>query len=332
MEQIASLTKVVMLALLASVSQGVTTYDTGAGIVYRLGMTQDVTLERGTTNFNYLEYLIVAKHPGFPNKRSLVQFENLPGSCPTEEIQSAKMYLHYEYAHKASWYSVTQAPFIPRYLQVHLVKKSWNEAQATSTWRLSNTKWSSAWLGLDGTDAEAAPQQGTVTIFPERPKGFIEFDVTNAVKSWSGGVANNGLVIRATNELNLGRDIRFASNAMSDSSKHAYVLVRCASVVEKNVNPHPSSRTLSHGSLNNPSAMPDQTSSPSNRKAVKPTELPQIHDNVYQKSLVVFILGLTFLVGSVCVLALLGVCVYFRIIPVRFLYRQITPGPESHNY
>lgn len=120
-------------------------------------------------------------------------------------------------------------PFIPRYLEVHLVKKAWNEAQATRTQRLTGVSWSSAWLGLDGTDAEESPQPGRVTMFPYRPAKFVEFDITDAMKSWRNGVANNGLVIRATNELERGRSIRFASNGMSDSSKHAYVLVRCAS-------------------------------------------------------------------------------------------------------
>ena len=224
-----SLVKLVMIALLASSSEGVKMYYTGEGIEYRLDVTQDVTLERGSTNFNYLQYLIVAKHPGWPNKRSLVQFEDLPSTCHASHIYSAKMYLYYEYAHKASSYSVREVPFIPRYLKTYLVKKPWIEYQTTSTWRLSGIRWSSAWLGLDGTDAEATPQWGTVTISSDSRKGFVEFDVTNAVKSWSVGVPNNGLVIRATNELDRGRDIRFASNALSDSSKHAYIQVRCLS-------------------------------------------------------------------------------------------------------
>ena len=87
--------------------------------------------------------------------------------------------------------------------------------------------WSSPWLSLDGTDADAAPQCGTVVIFPVRPGSFVEFDVTNAVKSWAAGVPNHGLLIRATNELERGRDIRFASNAMRDRSQHAFILVRC---------------------------------------------------------------------------------------------------------
>ncbi|KAJ7365166.1 hypothetical protein OS493_007816 [Desmophyllum pertusum] len=193
-----------------------------------LEWVQDVSLERPTTNYNSLPYLLVSKHPQYPNKRSLVQFENLPSDCPSSKIHSAKMYLYYVYAHKASWHPITMTPFIPRYMQLYLVKKSWNEAQATSIKRLSSINWSTLYLGLDGIDAEACPEPGIVTIFPFRPKNnFVEFDVTNAVKRWKDGLPNHGLLIRAKNELEAGRGIRFASNAMSDSSKHAFVLVLC---------------------------------------------------------------------------------------------------------
>ena len=227
MEQSAVSVMALLMAVLVPVPvRGVMTFDTGAGKVHKLSVTQDVTLERGSRNFNSLKYLIVSKHPGYPNKRSLVQFENLPSSCPSSNVISAKMYLYYEYSHKASFMSIRSVPFILRYLRVHLVKKPWVESQATSTMCRRGVSWFSPWLALDGRDAEATPQQGIVTIFPYRPQGFVEFDVTNAVKAWSRGVPNNGLVIRATNEFSPGRDTRFASNA-NTASKHAFVLVRC---------------------------------------------------------------------------------------------------------
>lgn len=95
-----------------------TTWKTGRGTVYMLRVTQDVSLERATRNYNWLPYLMVSKHPDFPNKRSLVQFENVPRSCPSSKILSAKMYLYYVYAHKPSWHSIHKTPFVPRYLQV----------------------------------------------------------------------------------------------------------------------------------------------------------------------------------------------------------------------
>lgn len=218
-----------MMALIAPAAQGVSKYDTGAGNLYTLKVVQDVALESSRRNYNYLRYLLVSKHPQYPNKRSLVQFEDLPSTCPSNKIKHAKMYLYYVYAHKASWHSIRRTPFIPRYLEVHLVKKYWKEREATQRKRLSRAYWSAPWLALDGRDAQVRPQECTpVTIFPLRPAGFVEFDITNAVKSWSGGVPNYGLVVRATNELEPGRGIRFASNAYRQRNKHAFVRVLCS--------------------------------------------------------------------------------------------------------
>ena len=226
MKQILSIVVVIFAVLLFTpTSQG---YNSGAGMVHTLNVEQDVCLETSNTNYNSLQWLIVARHPGYPNKRSLIQFDNLPNSCSAAQIRSAKMYLYYVYAHKPSWHSITTTPFIPRYLEARVVKKYWKEAEATSMYRYRHYIWSSQWLSLDGRDAEASPQRGMVTIFPNRPRGFVEFDITDAVKSWRSGTPNYGLLIRATNELATGRDIRFASKEYSDRSKHAFVRVLCA--------------------------------------------------------------------------------------------------------
>lgn len=105
------------IMVVALVAPG-TTWKTGRGTVYMLRVTQDVSLERATRNYNWLPYLMVSKHPDFPNKRTLVQFENVPRSCSSSKILSAKMYLYYVYAHKPSWHSIHKTPFVPCYLQV----------------------------------------------------------------------------------------------------------------------------------------------------------------------------------------------------------------------
>ena len=111
---------------------------------------------------------------------------------------------------------------------MHRVKRSWNQAQATSTMRDYRQRWSTEYLGLDDNDAEALPQAQTVTIFPFRPQGFVEFDITRAVLQLRCGAPNYGVVIRATNELQPGRGIRFASTVYNDKSKHPFALVLCA--------------------------------------------------------------------------------------------------------
>ena len=66
---------------------------------------------------------------------------------------------------------------------------------------------------------------GQATIYASRPRGFVEIEVTSAVKAWKSGSPNYGVVIWATNENIAGRGTRFASNADSDSSRHAYIIL-----------------------------------------------------------------------------------------------------------
>ena len=193
-----------------------------------LRVGQDVTLERGTTNFNYLKYLIVGTHPGFPLKRSLVRFQPLDvPNCDT--VWKADLYLYYAYAHKASFMSVSQVPRFPRTIVAHQVLKYWSESQATSTKRLNHIYWDQQWLNL-GSDVLAAPTSAGVTINPTTNyPGFYTIDVTSAVRNWKNGQPNFGLLLRATNEYQQGRDFRFVSNADSNAGKHAYILVTCQS-------------------------------------------------------------------------------------------------------
>ena len=55
----------------------------------------------------------------------------------------------------------------------------------------------------------------------------MEFDVTDAVKNWCNGAPNYGVLLRAENELEAGRGMRFYSNAHSDPDKHAFIHVLC---------------------------------------------------------------------------------------------------------
>ena len=58
-----------------------------------------------------------------------------------------------------------------------------------------------------------------------RPSGYIEFDITEAMRNWQYGDPNYGVLLRATNENDIGRDVRFYSNA--NKHHHAYVTVLC---------------------------------------------------------------------------------------------------------
>ena len=181
--------------------------DLGAGPVFRLETVKDVLLESGSRNYEHLDFLIVGNHPQYPKKRSLIQFEDLQKSKHLN-IKWAKMYLYFWYAHKASWHTVKQTPYISCMLQVHQVKKHWREDEATSTFRAPSKTWSEPYLALDGTDA-VQESLCAVPIHTSRPSGFVEFDVTAAVENWDRGEPNHGLLIWATNENEEGRDLRF---------------------------------------------------------------------------------------------------------------------------
>ena len=130
------------------------------------------------------------------------------------------------YSHKVSLYTVDQAPFITRTIRAHRVLKSWKEAQATRTKRDHYNNWHTEWLILNNIDATSS-YTGQATIYASRPSGFVEIEVTSAVKAWKSGSPNYGVVIWATNENVAGRDTRFASNADSNPSRHAYIILNC---------------------------------------------------------------------------------------------------------
>ena len=111
-------------------------------------------------------------------------------------------------------------------MQVHQVKKPWNESQATRDYRLSKVygtdgaeavgvPWSKPYLDLDGSDAMEHPMD-IVTIFTGRPSGYVEFDITEAALNWKAGEPNYGVVLLAVNEDVHRRDTRFYSHRHSE--------------------------------------------------------------------------------------------------------------------
>ena len=219
---IAILTLVAVLAGLANAQ-----YSCGNGIVYKEVATADTWLEEDSAN-GYQTFLIVSKHTDYSKKRTLIKFGNIESNVPsTCNITFAKMYLNYWYSHKASFYSVQQAPFLSRRLQVNQVNKDWSEAQATRDYRFSRMPWSTPDLATDGTDASAYVQD-CVPLHTGRPSGYIEFDVTVAVKNWFAGDPNYGLLVWDVTENLDGRDIRFYSREISDTNKRPFVNVFCA--------------------------------------------------------------------------------------------------------
>ena len=80
---------------------------------------------------------------------------------------------------------------------------------------------------MDGTDASPYVLD-SVSIFSGRPSGYVEFDVTVAVKNWLAGEPNYGLLIWDTTETADGRDIRFYSHEQTDTNRRPFLSVFCS--------------------------------------------------------------------------------------------------------
>ena len=212
------------VALLASVCSAVQTWDSGAGTVYKLPVIQDVFIEN-RSNKNSYGFTIVGKHPQYNKKRALYQFEQLPATCTN--IAWAKMYIYFIYAHKASWQTVQSAPYFPQTILAHQVKQEWRESEATQFLRLVGVNWNTSYVGLDNIDASPIPTD-KVAVFTSRPAGFMEFDITSAIKNWQQGQANYGVMLWSLSENRDGKDLRFASRENADPKKHAFVNVLCS--------------------------------------------------------------------------------------------------------
>ena len=89
------------------------------------------------------------------------------------------------------------------------VKKEWSETVENIVWQVG-VPWSKHFLALDGTDA-CPYVQDSVGIFTGWPAGYMEFDVTVAVKNWLAGEPNYGLLLWDTIEKVDGRDLHFYS-------------------------------------------------------------------------------------------------------------------------
>lgn len=214
------------LVLLATeYSQALLKNNFGNGILYRMNATDDVFVYNGG-NQDHFDFLIVGNHPGYPLKRTLVKFENIPYAC--KSVLWAKMYLYFWYSHKASFRSDQSVPYIPRPLQVNQIRKYWKENTATRYNSEPGVKWSVPYLGLGGSDAVASVLD-VVTVYTGRPSGYMEFDITQAAKNWRSGQPNYGVVISATNEQKFGREARFYSRERgNDWRTHPMMSVLCS--------------------------------------------------------------------------------------------------------
>ena len=184
--------------------------------------TEDVFIYN-SLNQNHFDFLIVGLHPRYPLKRSLLKFEDIPPTCNV--ILQANMYVHYWYAHKASFLSESEVPWIPRPIEARQILKSWRENEATRFKRLVNSQWNLPYMDLNDIDARSDIDD-IRTISRNTSRGFISWNVTKTAANWLAGQPNNGIVLSAQNEDVQGREIRFYSRERALSLR-PYLEVLC---------------------------------------------------------------------------------------------------------
>ena len=215
----------VLILALSDIAHSYSCTRSGSNTVCRLEAIKDVFLEN-SGNKNYHTILIAGYHPGYPIKRSLLKFEDIP-SVQCVCVRRAEMHIYYWYGHKASFQTEQEAPYIPRPLVVRQVLKSWSETEATRYNRLRNIRWSMPYLGLDGTDASSCAEDVQI-VNRTMSSGYIVWEITNIARNWRRGEANNGVILSASNENEVGRDIRFYSRERQSS--RPYMTVECSNV------------------------------------------------------------------------------------------------------
>ena len=109
--------------------------DVDDGTLYKLQVVEDVWLERSTRNYNSYQWLTIGTHLDYPKKRSLLRFEDIPIVAVQQSTMQWCISTTIIHTRPCSWHSVTQAPFITRTIQAHRVLKSWQETQATTTYK-----------------------------------------------------------------------------------------------------------------------------------------------------------------------------------------------------
>jgi len=188
--------------------------DEGYGNTHTLATVQDTFVERFGRAWDRPSFgtLIVGHVGGFDVKRILIQFENLPSSCPVNKIVWARFFMHFVTSPRVSGRPVAQQPWIDYTFNVHRIKRFWDEATTTPRYRCrscSNRNWYQPRLEL-GRDAVPEPECKKTVIRSSEPRGrLIEFDITGAMKAWASGESNYGVLVKVVREHINARDLRF---------------------------------------------------------------------------------------------------------------------------
>lgn len=169
--------------------------------------TMDVWLEGANSNKNGFDFLIVGKTGEFQKKRTLIQFD-LSEVPQGASVIEATLRVFYFASTKPGWLPNEQG--IDRTVQAHRLLVPWHEGQANSEKATNNTAWNVPYIGVDGSDALAEPEDAQLWTCEQY--NWQEFEVTDATQFWVDNPEQNyGLLIYATNDNVSGMDMRFYS-------------------------------------------------------------------------------------------------------------------------
>jgi len=188
-------------------------------ITTKIEASEDTWLETSSNQGNN-QYLIIGRHSSWPKKRSLLKFDtsDLEGS---QKIISAKMLIYYRYAHSASW--INEDP-IDRVVSVHQVLKPWDENAASETKATATVPWTEPMCGINDVDASSTAEDSQLWVALET-KQWKSFDLTALVQAWvDNPYSNHGVLLRAENEEEQGRDMRMYSKDSNEKDDQGAAL------------------------------------------------------------------------------------------------------------
>jgi len=189
-----------------------------AATVQQLPVTADTWLEGGAPNGSH-KHLIVGKHSSFPKKRALLKAD-VSTVPPGSVVSQATLWLYFDYAHAASFIPES---CIDRVIGAHPVLVAWDEAAATKNNATEATQWAEPLCGTNDVDAAQVPHTTDEWLCTEI-KSWKSFDVTGLAQQWvDDPSSNHGVLLRAENEDDAGRDMRIYSRDSSDSALHPYL-------------------------------------------------------------------------------------------------------------
>jgi len=163
----------------------------------------------GNSNRGKANLLILGKSGSYAHKRSVVRF-NLSGLPKGAKIAAARMRVFVAYWHDSKGGKDTP---IDRTIAVHRMLRAWTEYGITT----KNTGaggphkyWQASYVALNDFDAAKAP--AITALWTKGSGGWKDFDITQLVQAWADDPAKNfGVLLRATNETQTGREPRMHS-------------------------------------------------------------------------------------------------------------------------